>query len=292
MAAVLLLPATFALFPRLLTNVLSSTYLPHGFCFLWNPRLLWLHVGSDSVITFSYIAIASTLAGLLVGLRRQSGFQSIVVLFSTFILARVRFRAQVREAEARLRAIVDNVIDGIITIDAAGSIASINPAGVRMFEYQPRELIGKNVKMLMPEPDRDNHDGHLARYQSTSKTRIIGIGRELDGLAKSGRTFPMELTITEVSVGSQRLFVGVVRDITERKRAEHDALKARAFRESLIENSPAAIIVTDVDFTISAMNPAAQKMLWYQPDELIGRGTPLIFYDHFPGRGSRQAPLR
>jgi diguanylate cyclase (GGDEF)-like protein/PAS domain S-box-containing protein len=149
-----------------------------------------------------------------------------------------------------------------------------------MFEYQASEVVGQNVKMLMPEPDRRSHDGHLARYRSTGKSRIVGVGRELDGLAKSGRTFPMELTITEVSVADKRLFVGVVRDITERKRAEDEARRARAFRDSLIENSPAAIIVTAPDFTITAMNPAAQKMLWYHPDELVGRGTPLVFYDH------------
>jgi diguanylate cyclase (GGDEF)-like protein/PAS domain S-box-containing protein len=210
----------------------------------------------------------------------RNGVPVRVVKFSANVTERVRMQGAIRDAESRTKAILDNVVDGIISIDAAGTIVSINPAGVRMFEYEAAEVIGQNVKMLMPEPDRGGHDGHLARYRSTGKTRIIGVGRELDGLAKSGRTFPMELTITEVSVGEKRLFVGVVRDITERKRAEHEARKARAFRESLIENSPAAIIVTDVDFTISAMNPAAQKLLWYQPEELVGRGTPLIFYDH------------
>ncbi len=203
-----------------------------------------------------------------------------VVKFAADVTERVRMQGSLRDVESRTQAILDNVVDGIISIDAAGAIVSINPAAVRMFEYEASEVIGQNVKMLMPEPDRGSHDGHLARYRSTGKTRIIGVGRELDGLAKSGRTFPMELTITEVSVREKRLFVGVVRDITERKRAEHDARRARAFRESLIENSPAAIIVTAPDFTISAMNPAAQKMLWYHPDELVGRGTPLIFYDH------------
>ena len=85
--AALLLPATFALFPWLLTNLFSSTYLPHGFCFLWNPRLLWLHVVSDSIIALSYITIAVTLAILAVFIRRQMHFQSIFSLFGIFILA-------------------------------------------------------------------------------------------------------------------------------------------------------------------------------------------------------------
>ncbi len=148
------------------------------------------------------------------------GVPAKVLKFATDISQRIAIQGQFRDAEVRLRAILDNVVDGIITIDAAGTIASINPAGVRMFEYEAGEVIGKNVKMLMPEPDRGSHDGHLARYQSTGKTRIIGVGRELEGLTRSGRSFPMELTITEISLHGQRLFVGVVRDITERKRED------------------------------------------------------------------------
>jgi diguanylate cyclase (GGDEF)-like protein/PAS domain S-box-containing protein len=210
----------------------------------------------------------------------RNGAPVRVVKFAADVTERVLMQVAFRDAESQTRAILNNVLEGIVTIDANGKIVSVNPAAGRMFEYESSELIGHNIKILMPATDRTAHDGHLARYESTGKTRIIGIGRELDGLAKSGRTFPIELTITEVSLGGKRLFVGVVRDITERKRAEREAFRARAFRESLIENSPAAIIVTDVDFIIVAMNPAAQKLLWYNSDELIGHGTPLIFYDH------------
>jgi diguanylate cyclase (GGDEF)-like protein/PAS domain S-box-containing protein len=207
------------------------------------------------------------------------GAPAKVLKFATDITERIRIQGQFRDAESRLRAILDNVADGIISIDAAGTIVSVNPAGARMFEYAAEELIGCNVRMLMPEPDRGNHDGHLARYHSTGKTKVVGVGRELVGLTRSGRTFPMELTITEVTLRGERLFVGLVRDITERKRAEQEALRAQAFRESLIENSPAAVIATGADHVIVAVNPAAQKMLWYKPDELIGIATPLIFYD-------------
>jgi PAS domain S-box-containing protein len=129
---------------------------------------------------------------------------------------------ELKDAEAQLRIVMDNVHAGIIMIDAKGKIISINPSAVRMFGYSPDEVIGQNVKMLMPEPDQGRHDGYLASYQPKSESRVIGHGRELEGLTKSGRTFPMELTVTEASFQQDRIFVGLVRDISERKRVEEE----------------------------------------------------------------------
>jgi PAS domain S-box-containing protein len=134
--------------------------------------------------------------------------------------------SRMSDGEARLKAILDSVVDGIVTIDARGAIASFNPAAAAMFEYSESEVAGQNIRMLMPEPDRSAHDGYLARRQPTGKSRVIGVGRELVGLARSGRTFPMELTVTELTLHGQTFYVGLVRDITERSRQE------KALRES------------------------------------------------------------
>jgi two-component system, sensor histidine kinase and response regulator len=142
-----------------------------------------------------------------------------------------KIQSALEDAEARLRAILDNVLDGIITIDASGTVISINPAVVKMFGYESGDVVGRNIRMLMPEPNRSSHDGYLARYESTGKTKAIGVGRELEGLTKAGLTFPMELTVTEVAFQSQRMFVGLVRDITERKRSEDASRHARAAAE-------------------------------------------------------------
>jgi two-component system, sensor histidine kinase and response regulator len=142
-----------------------------------------------------------------------------------------KIQSALEDAEARLRAILDNVLDGIITIDASGTVISINPAVVKMFGYESADVVGRNIKMLMPEPNRGSHDGYLARYESTGKTKAIGFGRELEGLTKAGLTFPMELTVTEVAFQNQRMFVGLVRDITERKRSEDASRHARAAAE-------------------------------------------------------------
>jgi diguanylate cyclase (GGDEF)-like protein/PAS domain S-box-containing protein len=128
--------------------------------------------------------------------------------------------ARGRNAEASLRAVFANVMDGIIVIDRQGMIMTANPAAERLFGYDMDTLIGSNVQTLMPEPDRSAHDGHLARYQSGRETRVIGRGREINGLTRGGRLFPAELTVTEVTVNDQQAFIGVIRDITERKLAQ------------------------------------------------------------------------
>jgi PAS domain S-box-containing protein len=150
-----------------------------------------------------------------------------VVRFSTNVTERVRIQDDLKNAEARLQAILDNVLDGIITIDDRGTIASINAAAVKTFGYELGDVVGRNVKMLMPEPDRSAHDGHLAAYRPGAPTRAIGVGRELEGLHSSGRVFPMELTVTDFAFRDQRMFVGLVRDITARKQQEQAHRRTR-----------------------------------------------------------------
>jgi two-component system, sensor histidine kinase and response regulator len=150
-----------------------------------------------------------------------------IVKFASEVTERVRSQKDLKDAEGRLQAILDNVLDGIITIDGSGTIASVNRAAVRIFGYQVEEVVGRNVKMLMPEPDRSQHDGHLARYRAGAPTRAIGVGRELEGLHSSGRVFPMELTVTEFAFRGERRFVGLVRDITERKEHEKALRKSK-----------------------------------------------------------------
>jgi PAS domain S-box-containing protein len=133
-----------------------------------------------------------------------------------------------RDSAARLRAVVDTAVEGIITIDQRGSIESINPAGCRLFRYSSSEVIGRNVKMLMPEPYQGQHDAYLAAYLRTGRARIIGIGREVVGLRKDGTTFPLDLSVSEFHIAGQRMFTGIVRDITERRRLEREILEAGA----------------------------------------------------------------
>lgn len=127
---------------------------------------------------------------------------------------------ELHDSSEHLRTLLDNVVDGIITIDEVGVVGSFNPAAERIFGYRAEEVVGRNVKMLMPEPTRSRHDDYLARYHHTGEARIIGVGREVEALRKSGERFPMDLAISAIDHRGRPLYIGIVRDITERKRVE------------------------------------------------------------------------
>jgi len=123
-----------------------------------------------------------------------------------------------RLSEARLRATLETAVDAIITIDGRGIIQSVNIATTRMFGYTEQELVGQNVKILMPSPYREEHDGYMQRHLRTGEKRTIGIGREERALRKDGTEFPVDLAVSEVE--PRKLFTGVIRDISDRKLAE------------------------------------------------------------------------
>ena len=145
------------------------------------------------------------------------------------LAAAVRDRTReeaLRQSESRMRAIVNTAVDAIITIDERGIIDSINPATEGLFGYIASEIIGKNVSMLMPDPDRSQHDTYLANYRRTGKAKIIGVGREVVAQRKDGSTFAADLAVSEVRLGDRPMFTGMVRDISERRRLERQVLDA------------------------------------------------------------------
>lgn len=132
----------------------------------------------------------------------------------------LRQTASARSREAHLQSILDTIPEAIIVIDEKGNMRSFSAAAVRLFGWSPEEVIGQNVKMLMPSPYRGEHDHYLDRYKTTGERRIIGIGRIVVGERKDGSTFPMELAVGEAQVGRDRFFTGFVRDLTERRAQE------------------------------------------------------------------------
>jgi PAS domain S-box-containing protein len=131
-----------------------------------------------------------------------------------------RTEQALRQSRERTRAIVDNIIDGIVTIDAKGEILSVNRKAAEIFGYAETELVGQNVNVLMPEPHRSGHDRYLANYAVTGSGNIIGKTREVEGVRRNGRRFPLEIAVNGVPFGNEQMFVGIVRDITERKEVE------------------------------------------------------------------------
>ena len=187
-----------------------------------------------------------------------------------------RARSQARQQEAasalrdsaeRLRAILDTAVEGIITIDERGAIESFNQAAEEIFGYRAREVIGKNVNVLMPSPHREAHDTYLANYRRTGRAKIIGIGREVVGRRKNGTVFPMDLSVSEVRLADRRLFTGFVRDITERKEAE----KALLHYAALVESSDDAIVGKTLDGYITSWNRGAEMVFGYTRKEMVGK---------------------
>jgi PAS domain S-box-containing protein len=202
--------------------------------------------------------------------------------------ARGRGLHQAEEAlsgsEERLRAILETAVEGIITIDEYGGVESMNPAAERLFGYPAAEVIGRNVKMLMPEPYRNEHDAYLANYRQTGHAKIIGIGREVVGKRKDGTTFPMELSVAEVRFSGRRLFTGFVRDITQRKEAEEQSLAAlkelKDVKAALDEHSIVAI--TDASGKITYVNDKFCAISKYSRDELLGQDHRIINSGYHP----------
>lgn len=167
--------------------------------------------------------------------------------------------------EAQLRAILETCVEGIITIDHRGIIESFNPSAERIFGYSAGEVIGKNVSLLMPSPDRERHDAHLAKYLATGEQRIIGIGREVLGRRKDGTLFPMHLSVSEVRYGARRIFTGFVLDLTDYRAAEEQATRlGRIVEESINE-----VYLFDAEtLQFMMVNRGARENLGYTMDEL------------------------
>lgn len=139
------------------------------------------------------------------------------------------------EKAALLHAIIENAIDGIITIDDRGLIESINPAACKLFGYTIDEVIGENISLLVPHPDKEKHDEYIARYQRTGEPHIIGKGRDVKGLRKDGTMFPFRLGVNEVKSAGRIIYAGFIHDLSKEKEAEAQILHYASQLEKLVE---------------------------------------------------------
>lgn len=139
------------------------------------------------------------------------------------------------ENAALLKAIIENAIDGIITIDERGNIETINPSACRLFQYNPEEVIGKNVSILMPQPYKQEHDHYIDRYQTTGRAHIIGIGREVTGLRKDGTQFPFRLGVSDVNFSGRKIYAGFIHDLSREKEAEDKLKEYASHLEEVVE---------------------------------------------------------
>src|SRR6185295_1421377 len=171
------------------------------------------------------------------------------------LTARVQLEERLRASEERWRSIVESAVDGIVVIDAMGHIESFNPAAERLFGYAERDVIGQNVNLLMPSPYHEEHDGYLARYQTTGVRTIIGIGREVTARRRDGTTFPVHLSVGEMSVNGERKFTGILHDLSVRIRMEEQLREQTALARL---GEMAAVIAHEVKNPLAGVRGAIQ----------------------------------
>lgn len=225
--------------------------------------------------TLAWGASITELLGLIV---------SVMALCAVYLVPRIlcshpSAEQSLHDREARIQAILNTAADAIITINHRGIIESFNPAAVRLFGYFQADVTGKNVNILMPEPYRSEHNRYISHYLRTGKARIIGIGREVEARRRDGSVFPIELAVSEFTVGGRRLFAGVVRDITDRKQAEQERevyqqrLRSLTSELALTEERQRREIATELHDQIG-QNLAIAKIKLGQLRE-AGQGTEL-----------------
>ena len=176
-----------------------------------------------------------------------------------------------------LRAVVDTAVDGVILIDARGGILMFNPACEKLFGYSAGEVVGRNVKVLMPSSYRDAHDGYLHNYHVSGERKIIGIGREVAGQRKDGSTFLMHLSVGETKQASgESIFVGIVHDLTERERVERELRESAARLRAVVDTAVDGVILIDSNGTILKFNPACERLFKYRADEVLGENVAIL----------------
>jgi sigma-B regulation protein RsbU (phosphoserine phosphatase) len=182
------------------------------------------------------------------------------------------------EIKEKLWAIFDTIPDGLILINESGRIQLFNAAAERLFGYRREETLEKNVNMLMPSPYAEQHDRYLAAYAKTGIKKIIGIGREVKARRKDGLVFPIYLSVGELTLEGRPLFVGVIHDLTEHKRAEQRLLTL----SSAIDQSPTAVLIADKDGVIRYVNQSFERLTGYTAGEVVGKNPKLLRSDRTP----------
>ncbi len=191
---------------------------------------------------------------------------------------RERRLSEQRANTNRLQAVMMMAADGIVTVDQQGRIESINEAAGSIFDYSPDEVIGKNVSILMPMPHRLMHDAHIARYLQSGRGKLLGARREMVGRRRDGSTFPVELSVSEVLLDERRIFTGIVRDITERKRAEQELERLHLQNEMILNSVAEGIFGLDAKGLVVFLNPAGARMLAWTSEEAIGKPYGEVFH--------------
>jgi len=175
-------------------------------------------------------------------------------------------------ANQQIQGIVDSLADALIIINEKGIVESFSPSAEKHFQYTEKEILGKNVNVLMPSPHAENHDEYLNQYYTTGENKVIGKEREVDALRKDGSTFPARLMISEVKTATNRFFVGLIGDLTERKKAE----KRLKSQSAALKSAANGIVITNTQGEIEWVNPSFTRLTGYSWKEVIGENPRVL----------------
>ncbi|MDU0352810.1 PAS domain-containing sensor histidine kinase [Paraglaciecola aquimarina] len=184
---------------------------------------------------------------------------------------------------SKLEAVLNTVIDGIVTINNKGVILSFNPSAERIFGYSVNEVLGKNVKILMPNPYHDEHDGYLQNYLSTGNKKVIGKGRQVEAQRKDGSIFSMELGLNEMVIDNETMFVGTIRDISDRKFAEQALKENQAKLQAIVDHTVDGLITINEKGMIETFNRACEDIFGYSASEVIDKNVKMLMPEPYHG---------
>jgi len=194
----------------------------------------------------------------------------VLAIFAIWVTALLC--ARIQKDEANLKSVINTATDGIISINEQGVIRSFNQSAVSIFGYTAKDTIGSNVSMLMPSPDRENHDGYIERFINTGEKYVIGARRRVQAQHKDGHIFPIYLSVSQVHQGRHYTFTGIIHDLTDEETKEAQ-LRHLWYA---VEQSPISIIITDTDGNIEYVNPCFIKLTGYQEEEVLGRNPSIM----------------
>lgn len=262
MAGLFIFPRLYQRYPSLFAHALIISMVPHA--------LTQLHMVFGSTELFdNHFNIAHFLKIIayvvpLIGLSLD--YIRTYHCLQEEVMERSDIENALRESEVRQRAVLETMSDAQITMDEIGTIESINPATEAMFGYIFGELVGNNIKKLMPEPYRDEHDYFLSQYLHTGESHVIGQQRDVAGLRKNGEIFPIELSVNEMWVNNKRMYSGILKDMTSKKQAEE---KLADFKKTLDLTMDCVFMFDPVSLKFFYVNKGATEQVGYSNEELM-----------------------
>ncbi len=178
----------------------------------------------------------------------------------------------------RFQSIIDSAVDGIVAIDSKGVVEVFNRACENIFGYKSKEVIGKNVSLLMPEPFASEHDEYLENYKKGEKNKVVGVGREVEAKRKDGSLFPIYVSVCEVEIEGRVIFSGVIRDITEAKKRETEILKTNKKLKTIVDTIPDMLFIKDAkDLTFKSFNKTGEVIVGHRKEDLLGKTANEVF---------------